>query len=141
MPDDTQRQEQVRGLLDGSIPQTAALLQRDMVVGWHGPAGRVPPGWAIIGQGRFMRGATVDGDVAATGGADTINIDHNHANAITTKPGAGGSADDLGTAQSGSGKNVEGENHTHSVDLPALGTTSVASLPSYYGIYWIRRTI
>lgn len=69
---------------DGTEVTPSSLVPIGAVVFWPSTAGVVPAGWAVFAplQGRFPVGADgatfVDG---ASGGAETINIQHNHTGA------------------------------------------------------------
>ena len=62
-----------------------ALLRINMGVLWFGTAAGVPSGWTIVMQGKFPYGASVDGDVGATGGGVAAHThSHSHAPGLHT---------------------------------------------------------
>lgn len=122
----------------------------------------IPSGWAICdGTGgtpnlvdKFIRGASIDGDVRATGGADT----HTHTNsststrAVHTHGGSkaasvGGGSSALSTT--GTGLSVASDGHSHTASISITGadshshtvadTGSTSTLPKYITRAFIRR--
>ncbi len=73
-----------------------------MVVGWTAPLATIPAGYSVVAasQGRFPYGASVDGDLGATGGSATYDVSHTHTGPSHSHDGLTGAA---GTSATGSG--------------------------------------
>lgn len=122
----------------------------------------LPSGWVVCDglngtpdlRDKFVRGAGIDGDVRAAGGASTHThtnpntntvADHNHGGSYDDTVGGGGSE----KATSGSGLTTASAGHTHSLGagIGAAGTHShtvgdtgsASTLPRYILRVFIRR--
>lgn len=130
------------------------------IIAWENLA--IPSGWAVCDglngtpdlRDKFVRGAGVDGDVRAAGGAATHthsnpNTDaraaHNHGGSKAASVGAGGA--EWATVGSGLTTASAGHNHNATIGISAggahshtVGDTGAAStLPRYVTRVFIRR--
>ena len=100
--------------------------------------GTIPDGWQLCDGtngtpnmiGKFARGASVDGDLGATGGGSThthtnpntsTRANHNHGGSTTKTSGSGGAYG----ARTGTGWHASNDSHTHG------GTYSVSAEDSH----------
>lgn len=130
------------------------------IIAWENTA--TPSGWAVCDgdngtpdlRNKFIRGASEDGDVRSTGGAEThthtnpdteTRLDHDHGGIKSaTVGGAGGTS-----VTSGSGASAASTSHTHGGNIyiddagehdHTVGDTeSESSLPPYIKRVFIRR--
>ncbi len=130
------------------------------IIAWENLS--IPTGWVVCDgangtpdlRDKFIRGAVVDGDVRAAGGADTHIHTNPSTNARTAHDHGGGKSANVssgGTAWSttGSGLTVASAGHSHSASIGitagdahshTIGNTGSAStLPRYVKRVFIRR--
>lgn len=130
------------------------------IIAWENSA--LPSGWVVCDglngtpdlRDKFVRGAGIDGDVRAAGGAATHShtnpntntlADHNHGGSYNDTVGGGG----VEKATSGSGLTTASSGHSHSLGagIGAAGghshtvgdTAAASSLPKYIYRVFIRR--
>ncbi len=80
---------------------------------------------------KFLKHPRTDETVLVSGGADTVNLDHNHSGGVT------GATDNRGIFQmDNGGDRWEGRNHQHTI---AAQTMTVSVVPSYIALQiWVR---
>lgn len=130
------------------------------IIAWENMS--IPSGWAVCDgtsgtpdlRDKFIRGASIDGDVRATGGADT----HTHTNSSTSTQAVhdhgsskGGNVGSGSSAKSttGSGITPASAGHSHSGNIDITGTDSHShtvgdagsnsTIPRYIKRVFIRR--
>jgi len=137
---------------------------------WPGAASTIPAGWALCDggggrpdlRGRFLRGASADGDVGAIGGADTVDNSHAHVSSITTdvagahshavsfaatsggsiivNNAAEGFPDPVHGHADGATDTIGGVAHSITGNAATGGSTTLNNLPPHYHGYWIVKT-
>ncbi len=108
----------------GGTAATNAGVYPNMVVGWTATLASIPAGYTVVAasQGRFPYGASVDGDLGATGGSATYDVSHTHTGPSHAHDGATGAA---GTADTGfGGGGNTGSGGAASTDNDGGGTTN-----------------
>lgn len=130
------------------------------IIAWENTA--IPSGWAVCDglsgtpdlRDKFVRGASVDGDIRVTGGATTHShtnpntnsrAAHNHGGSKAASASGGGSQ----WVTSGTGASASSTGHTHSVSIPVsdanlhshtIGASgSASSIPKHIKRVFIRR--
>lgn len=129
---------------------------------WSGSITSIPSGWYLCNgangtpdlRGKFIYGASIDADVATTGGsADAVNVSHNHSgstnttgshtHSISTANGADGTTKPFGS-QIGSAYITRYTNsagsHSHTVTVNTSGESGVGkNLPPYMKLAYIMK--
>ena len=139
---------------------TALELLIGTIIAWENAP--IPAGWQVCDgtngtpdmRNRFVRGASIDGDVRDVGGNTThkhtmpdtgVRAAHNHGGSAGASVGGGGSVD----VTSGSGSTSASSGHSHSASVPITAsgehaheikdTEDASSLPAHIARVFIRR--
>lgn len=148
----------------GTVAPDYTSFPVNAIVAYSGGSATLPSGWYVCNGGtiggtvlpdlrsKFIYGASVDGDLAVTGGAST----HTHTSGNTSTDGSHthnvsattGYANPIFGAQSG-GTGAAAGSHTHSINASTqgagahyhtIGTSGSANnLPPYVKLYYITR--
>ena len=149
----------------GTVPPDYSSFPINAIVAYSGGSATLPSGWYVCNGGtiggtvlpdlrsKFIYGASVDGDLADTGGATT----HTHTSGSTSTDGShthtvsattGGPSSTYGVASGAAGA-VASSSHTHSLSASTqsngshshtVGTSgSGSNLPPYVKLYYITR--
>lgn len=108
------------------------------IIMWSGSVASIPKGWVICDgtnstpdlRDKFVIGAGNTYAVAATGGASTVNLSHNHT-------GLTGIQSNIG-AGSGFAVGAADKDHKHSISSDLSATQSI--LPPYYALCFIMKS-
>lgn len=141
-----------------SFPQGGIIM-------WSGAIADIPSGWALCDgtngtpnlQDKFVVGAGSGYAVGATGGADTVNIEHSHSNPSTGSAGShdhGGFTGSVSSVELYEGRASGAENtiwqhyhyissggaHAHTVGSSGLALSSTQeNRPPYYALAFIMK--
>lgn len=149
----------------GTVPPDYSSFPINAIVAYSGGSATLPSGWYVCNGGtvngtvlpdlraKFIYGASVDADLAATGGAAT----HTHTSGATSTSGShthtvsastGGPSATV-ALQTGTGNAAASASHTHSLNASTqssgshshtVGTSgSGSNLPPYVKLYYITR--
>lgn len=150
----------------GTVPPDYSSFPINAIVAYSGGSATLPSGWYVCNGGtiggtvlpdlrsKFIYGASIDGDLAATGGT----VDHTHTGGDTSSAGShrhsvsattGGPSAAVSVDTSIGGIGAATSGHTHSINANTqyagshshtVGTSgSGSNLPPYVKLYYITR--
>lgn len=149
----------------GTVPPDYSSFPIKAIVAYSGGSATLPSGWYVCNGGtvggtvlpdlrsKFIYGASIDGDLASTGGSAThthtsgdTSTDGSHTHSVSATTGGPSSTYGVGSGTSG---NVASGTHVHSINASTqsggshshtVGTSgSASSLPPYVKLYYITR--
>lgn len=119
------------------MPSTGSEIPTGGIIIWSGATADIPMGWFICDgtngtpdlRDRFVVGAGSTYAVGVTGGATTVNLQHNHGGATGGVSFGGGGSLTAGALDT---------THTHSISNDLSTTQSI--LPPYYALTYIMKS-